>query len=138
MGLLPILVTLLGFIFLWTIVNYSSLVNFRNQINETTENLKALLNSLHTEIKSISIEQQANDVATLATLSSESINAISMQQWQQIKQLATKHENSNLQTLAQGILAAQRKYDAARKYYNQTVSQRPSSYVAKVFGFRLI
>jgi CO dehydrogenase/acetyl-CoA synthase delta subunit len=144
MGLLPIIVNLLGFLFLWGAVNYVSLKKFRESIAAAAEEMKIRLLALQNhaaqqtdnELHTANIRQQLQIFASLPT-ENQSL-ALTTAQWQAIQQIATCKENVELETVATNVILARKKYDAAVRDYNEAVVGRPSGYVAKVFGFKTV
>lgn len=128
MGLLPIILVTLGVIFLWGIVNYFSLAQFRESVHNTAQALREQLQTLG----KIAQQNTAPEWQTLAQQLHANHTQISEQSWKTIKMLAADDDQ------AQNVVQARKKYEAALLAYNEAVRSKPSAYVAMVFGFKKI
>lgn len=128
MGLLPIILVTLGIIFLWGIVNYYSLSQFRESVHSTAQSLREQLQALGQAAQ----QNTAPAWQTLAQQLQTNQTQVSEQAWQTVKTLAADNNQ------AQSVVQARKKYEAALKAYNEAVRSKPSAYVAMVFGFKKI
>lgn len=128
MGLLPIILVTLGIIFLWGIVNYYSLSQFRESVHNTAQALREQLQTLG----KVAQQNAAPEWQALALQLEKNPTQVSEQAWQTVKMWAVDNDQ------AQNVVQARKKYEAALKAYNDAVRSKPSAYVAMVFGFQKI
>jgi hypothetical protein len=158
MGYLPIILAILGFIFLWSIVNYHSLKARKRELDDASElvyryaslrqniiiqlaniksedgSLQALLHRIKAAIRPI--EKEENTVSELL-LGEKELSQHIDELPDQLGKL--KNYRSSIEQLQKADLAyriAANRYSLKLEQYNSLVTKAPSKFIAKLTGFK--
>lgn len=154
MGFLPIAVAIFGFVLLWAVVNYNSLLTRQEQIRKIGEERKELENRRYTVLSKLEVllsRLSILDPALLAELrqfptarSVKTKELTSKVKVHVLQHTGTVHhaEADNLLTSLEDIdfhlYYAQRKWQQSILVYNKLVTRMPSRIVATLSGFRTV
>ena len=150
MGMIPILLALCGFVLLWAIVNYNSLLSKQSQIQALSSKIEILFNQRKENILGVKNLLAANQVEVSAYLDqleylpqNRSLQNEEMFKDQRQKHFATIQNHPDfidlitiLENTDREIFMSQRKLRQLSSDYNQQVNQMPSKIVALLFGFK--
>lgn len=150
MGMIPILLALCGFVLLWAIVNYNSLLSKQSQIQALSSKIEILFNQRKENILGVKNLLAANQVEVSAYLDqleylpqNRSLQNEEMFKDQRQKHFATFQNHPDfidlitiLENTDREIFLSQRKLRQLSSDYNQHVNQMPSRIVALLFGFK--
>lgn len=156
MGMLPIIVALLGLIFLWSVVNYNSFVSKRNVVLEALDKRKKAQVQLGSTLEklvafgkenSLSVDHQLLQLPDMHTIQrkdtwEELFSAVfdlldrieSLPGWSantKFLEIKAAYEEDKLK-----FQLARKRHRAAMHAYNDITRQMPAKLLAKLFGFK--
>jgi hypothetical protein len=152
MGFLPIAVAIFGFVLLWAVVNYNSLLTRWDQIQnleeETkllTERRKKIIAAIETAFSQLSIiyPELLKKIQQFPTARSVKTKELSTEVKLHLQQTLGVQNHAEVDALLRSLedidfqlFYAQRKWQQSILLYNKLVKRMPSRIVATLSGFR--
>ncbi|QHT70275.1 LemA family protein [Rhodocytophaga rosea] len=154
MGFLPIAVAIFGFVLLWAVVNYNSLLTRRDQIRKMEEESKelekrrhAILAALEKLLSQLSIidpelSLQLQQIPTARSVKTKQLSTdvklrlqqtVGLQNHAEVDTLLNRLEDTDFH-----LYYAQRKLQQSILVYNKLVNRMPSRIVATLSGFKSV
>lgn len=160
MGYLPIILALLGFIFLWAIVNYNSIKLKKGEVEQASQQvfqfarlrntiIKRMANIVHEDEslqKIVSrVREQLNELSAESSSTEEKMQA-EYKVSQAVKDIPQGYVKTSaysdayhqLQTAQNNYQKAASIYQRRRREYHELISKQPSKIVARIGGFKAI
>jgi len=147
MGFLPVLVVLIGSLVLWTMIGYSSLSRYKGLAIDSEKEAQILKHELIMEVNGFEeFEPQfkANLVQQLEMLQSQNMDQL-LDKIQSVSDNKSKEEGSiDFQFLASVTKRLSKQNDLMRihksavKSFNALIKEKPTSFIAYLFGFKPI
>jgi hypothetical protein len=159
MGFLPIILSLLGFSFLWGMVNYNSIKNKKQEVREAAEDLfkyaqlrnliLSTLSEIHTDNadlkQSIQLACEQRNDAKVDEISPEEKISAEQKVSALIRKIPSAEMNDNYQgsyeqlmTVSQSCLKVAAVYNKKVQEYNELITRYPSRLLASAYGFKPI
>ena len=159
MGFLPIILSLLGFSFLWGMVNYNSIKNKKHEVREAAEDLfkyaqlrNGILSTLSeiptdkTDVKqSIQLACEQRNDAQIDEISPKEKISAEQKVSALIRNIPSAEMNSSyhdtyeqLLTVSQSCLKVAAVYKKKVREYNELITRYPSRLLASAYGFKPI
>ncbi len=153
MGFLPVFVVLLSAILLWTMIGYSSLSRYKNQALEAALEAQLLQGELVADVDGMEELTDKLKLDLLEKLESDMLQGKSLKDLKaDLQSLADAQksfddeemkgiESMLLKSIAQKALRInelRRINKAAVRSHNQLIKEKPTSFLANIFGFKAI
>jgi hypothetical protein len=153
MGFLPVLVVLSAALMLWAMISYSSLRRYKQQAQDAETEARKLIEQIVLELDGLEISADQAKTAWLEKLEQDLLEERSLDQMlndlksiADIQQTFEVEETKGIQamllkSIADKILQIndlKRIQKAGLRSYNQLRSEKPTSYIARIFGFQAL